>query len=217
MGIIERKEREKEERHNSIIDAAENVFFSKGVANSTMDEVAEEAELSKGTIYLYFKSKDDLYHAIILRGLNILYSMFEKAITAEKKGIDKVQATGRAYFDFFKNHSNYFEAMLHQETHKIQEEREEESPHVFICNEAGNRIFSLLQKIIKEGIEDGSLNYELDPLKLSIILWGHASGIMQVMKAKGEMIQKMFGVGSEELITYSFNLMRCYLGNGVQG
>ena len=60
MGIAERKEREKEHRRNTILDAAEEVFFSKGINLATMDEVAERAELSKGTLYLYFKNKEEL-------------------------------------------------------------------------------------------------------------------------------------------------------------
>ena len=61
MGITERKEREKLQRREDILNAAERVFFSKGHKNSTMDDVAEEAELSKGTLYLYFKSKEGFY------------------------------------------------------------------------------------------------------------------------------------------------------------
>jgi len=47
MGIVERRQREKEQRRSAIIDAAEAVFFSKGLEIATMDDVAEEAELSK--------------------------------------------------------------------------------------------------------------------------------------------------------------------------
>jgi len=90
MGIIERKEREKERRRNAIIDAAEEVFFSKGVEDATMDEVAERAELSKGTLYLYFKNKNDLFHGIIARALEILYNTFKTEIEKEEKGIDKI-------------------------------------------------------------------------------------------------------------------------------
>ena len=61
MGIAERKEREKEQRRKAILDAAEKVFFEKGLKYSTMDDVAEEAELSKGTLYLYFKNKEELF------------------------------------------------------------------------------------------------------------------------------------------------------------
>ncbi|MBD3290820.1 TetR family transcriptional regulator, partial [candidate division KSB1 bacterium] len=96
MGIIERREREKEQRRNDIIDAAERVIFSKGRATSTMDDVAEEAELSKGTLYLYFKSKEELYLAIHLRGLGILKKMFSDAVASRKTGIEKVKAVGEA-------------------------------------------------------------------------------------------------------------------------
>ena len=64
MGISERKEREKEQRRKDIIDSAEKVFFEKGLNNSTMDEVAKQAELSKGTLYLYFKSKEEIHFEI---------------------------------------------------------------------------------------------------------------------------------------------------------
>ena len=60
MGTHERKEREKEHRREEILAAAQAVFFEKGLQNSTMDEIAERAELSKGTLYLYYKSKEDL-------------------------------------------------------------------------------------------------------------------------------------------------------------
>ncbi|MEO8168159.1 MAG: helix-turn-helix domain-containing protein, partial [bacterium] len=60
MGIIERKEREKEHRREDIIAAAQKIFFEKGLPSATMDEIAEAAELSKGTLYLYYKSKEDL-------------------------------------------------------------------------------------------------------------------------------------------------------------
>ena len=52
MGIVERKEREKEARKNLILDAAERVFQAKSIQNATMDDIAHEAELAKGTIYL---------------------------------------------------------------------------------------------------------------------------------------------------------------------
>lgn len=67
MGVAARKQREKEERRAAILDAAEAVFASKGVAETTMDDIAQQAELGKGTLYLYFTSKNELYLAIANR------------------------------------------------------------------------------------------------------------------------------------------------------
>jgi len=74
MGIKERKEREKERRRQQIIVAAKRIFSAKGFNKATMEDIAKEAEISPGTIYIYFKNKDELYASLsirILQHLNI--------------------------------------------------------------------------------------------------------------------------------------------------
>ncbi len=61
-----RRERERSQRIQSILDAAKKIFFSKGYIKATMDEIALEAEISKPTVYTYFKTKDDLFFSLIL-------------------------------------------------------------------------------------------------------------------------------------------------------
>ena len=88
MGVNERKKREKLKRANDIINAAEKVFFKKGFENATMDDIAAEAELSKGTLYLYFDTKEALYAEIGMRGNDILYNISLKAFELSEKGLD---------------------------------------------------------------------------------------------------------------------------------
>lgn len=64
---IKRKEREKEARREAILDAAARLFSRKGNYDPTLDDIANEAELSKGTIYNYFKDKHYLIAALLLR------------------------------------------------------------------------------------------------------------------------------------------------------
>ena len=61
MGIIERKTREKESRRLQILEAAKKIFSSKGYNSATMEEIADAAELSPGTLYIYFKNKEELH------------------------------------------------------------------------------------------------------------------------------------------------------------
>ncbi len=72
MGIQERKQRERERRRQQIIVAAKRVFSEKGFSNTTMEDIAGEAELSPGTLYLYFKNKDELYASLSLRILQYM-------------------------------------------------------------------------------------------------------------------------------------------------
>ena len=72
MGIQERKERERERRRQQIIVAAKRVFSKNGFSRTTMEDIAKEAELSPGTLYLYFKNKEELYASLSLRILQYL-------------------------------------------------------------------------------------------------------------------------------------------------
>lgn len=211
MGIAERRERERLQRQNDIIDTAERLFFSKGIENTTMDEVAELAELSKGTLYLYFRNKEDLYHAIVERGLVILLEMFEKVVEKVDTGIDRIHEIGRAYEAFHRQYPDYFTLMLHHENMEIDLSKIEEDSFIGRCNRMGNRIFSLIQEVVGEGMQDGSIRSDLDPVKLSLVVWGHATGIMQIIRAKKTVIENIFNIDAEEIISYSFELMRKYI------
>ena len=213
MGIVERKEREKKRRHNAIIDAAEKVFFSKGVENATMDEVAEIAELSKGTLYLYFKNKEELYHGIVARALEILLEMFHAAAEKEGTGLDKIRAMGRAYTEFYKTEPDYYGTLLHQETYAYDPETVEADSNIALCQDLGERIFGLMREAVEAGIKDGTIRSDLDPAILPMVLWGHSAGVLHLVKTKEKIFQEKFSLSPEEIIEYSFQLISRYLEN----
>lgn len=214
MGVAERKEREKEQRRNDIIDAAEKVFFSKGVENATMDEVATAAEYSKGTLYLYFKNKNELFHGIICRALGKLYEMFTAATAGKPNGLARIYALGQAYHQFYETEPEYFMALLHQEKLEVDKETLENSYSFACCHKVGNKIFDFIKQCIEEGIEDGSVHKDHDPSKLSLILWGHTAGVLHILKSKETMLETTFGGDTGEIVEYSFRLIGNYLING---
>ena len=89
MGIKERKERERERRRQQIIVAAKRVFSEKGFNRATMEDIAQEAELSAGTLYLYFKNKDELYASMSLRILHYLLIRLEHLNSDMRSGIEE--------------------------------------------------------------------------------------------------------------------------------
>jgi TetR/AcrR family transcriptional regulator len=213
MGLAERKEREKEQRKNDILDAAEKIFFSKGVESSTMDEVAELAELSKGTLYLYFKNKNDLFHGIVVRGLETLYAMFKEAVEKGKTGIDQVKAIGQAYYRFYKEEPDYFSALLHHESIEVTPETLAENPCICQCRDLGNAIFTLIQEAVSNGLKDGSIKKGMDTFKLPLVLWGLTAGVLHIYKSKEKEIEISFGISIDELWEYSFKLIGDMLKN----
>jgi len=206
LGIAERREREKEQRRNDIIDAAERIFFSKGHENATMDDVAEEAELSKGTLYLYFKNKEELYLAIHLRGNKILHELFVKAVESEKTGLEKTKAIGRAYVDFFNKYPDYFNAMIYYESHMI--DFKDQDSVAALCLLEGKATLETLIDAIVTGIKDGSIRSDIDPIKTAISLWGQTTGIVQIATLKEEIVlSPHFAMSANEVIDYTFDLI----------
>jgi TetR/AcrR family transcriptional regulator len=112
MGILERKEREKLQRRNDIVDAAEQVFFNKGIDSATMDDIAEVAELSKGTLYLYFKNKDELQYAIKIRASEMLNKMFKSNTSLSSDGVENIEAIGRSFIKFSHDRPDYFQPII---------------------------------------------------------------------------------------------------------
>jgi TetR/AcrR family transcriptional regulator len=115
MGIAERKEREKQQRREEIIQAAELVFFSKGFEQSTMDDIAGKAELSKGTLYLYFRSKEELHMAVARRAIVLLRSLTLKASEKSGNAVEKLQRIGWTCVEFSKSHPDQMKSILNLE------------------------------------------------------------------------------------------------------
>ena len=206
MGITERKEREKERRRNEIIDAAERIFFTKGKALATMDDVAEEAELSKGTLYLYFKSKEDLYLAINLRGMKILYDLFADAIKTPKTGLEKVYGIGKAYLQFFTAYPDYYNALMYFDSQDMK--IEELHSKISECNIPGQDALEILIEALKIGIKDETIRSDIEPVRTAAILWGVTSGIIQLVSTKGDHLQDDHGINKDDLIESVFDFIK---------
>ena len=84
-----RREREREARRQAILDAAEAVIRRRGFADTTMDEVATEAELSKGALYLYFANKDALCAALVERTLQRVRPVLEQVVSQPRPGLER--------------------------------------------------------------------------------------------------------------------------------
>ncbi|MGB0166021.1 MAG: TetR/AcrR family transcriptional regulator [Luteibaculum sp.] len=194
-----RKSKEKAIRKSEILAAAEKVFFKNGLSSASMDAVAQEANVSKGTLYLYFKNKNALYRAILRRAFETLHSLLNNYVKPETQtGKEQIVEAGRAYVKFSKEYPGYFDAILHYENDTVGLDNvESESLKSMI---AGNQVLELLASCVKRGQEDGTVNSKLHPLKQALILWGTITGILQMLYAKNQLIHQYYGIGVEEIL-----------------
>ncbi|MEN6293472.1 MAG: TetR/AcrR family transcriptional regulator [Methanobacterium sp.] len=110
MSLIARKEIEKIQRRNDILNAAEKLFFSKGYENVSLKDIAKEVKLGRSTLYLYFENKEELFFAVVLRGTRILYKMINDEVKKVKSSFEKLAGFRRAYYNFAKEYSDYLRA-----------------------------------------------------------------------------------------------------------
>jgi TetR/AcrR family transcriptional regulator len=188
MGISERRKREKEQRKTEILDAAERLFFSRSYEDVTMDNIAQEVELNKATIYLYFKNKEALFATIVLRGVQILREKYQECMERQVTGIIKVALMGQAYYQFSQENADYLRLI-----HFYGSERfSTEAPYTAEIGKGYGTNRMILQDAIQEGINDGTIRADLDPFLTSMYLMISFMGILslenkwkQVIESKG--------------------------------
>ena len=209
MGTAERKEREKEQRRQDIISAAEKLIFEKGVLTTTIDEVAEQAELSKGTIYLYFKSKEDLIYAIMRKGLNILNEMLQSNISSEMKGYQMLVVMASSFIQFSVEFKDYFNILQYCESktrNNLEISQEEFKRQVM-----DDSPLFLVSKCVEIGQKDGSLRSDIPPTILASLLWSQMMGLIMVSNTHKE-IYNFYNVSVEELFKTHIEV----IGNGCK-
>ncbi len=203
MGISERKEREKLKRRNDIIDAAEKVFFRKGFSSSTMDDVAGEAELSKGTLYLYFQSKEDLHYAICLRGLDLLALELRKACEEDLTGAENTMAIARAYLKYVNDFPNYFNAIMSFESSAMT--GVDPAYHDYILKpESPLMVFA---RVIEKGGRDGTIRRDIPAKELAVILWSQVNGVLQFIRCKSPFLEPV-GSAADDLLLHQFHVLK---------
>ncbi|MEX1276329.1 MAG: TetR/AcrR family transcriptional regulator [Bacteroidota bacterium] len=205
MGIPERKEREREHRREEILNAAQRVFFEKGLQPATMDEIAEAAELSKGTLYLYYKSKEDLYLGVMIRGIDILHNMLAEATSTDEPTIVKIKNLGDTYYRYFKEHRSFFRMFYFFQNPLFHTQVSEEM--MGLCHTGNQKLWKLVIDLIQRGIDEGDIRPDVDPAECSMILWSNSNGIMMRMDTQEEYFKNMLGMDLEKVLQKSMAML----------
>lgn len=168
MTIATRKQREKLEMRRSILDAAKEIFLEKGFHNTSIRNIAEKIEYSPGTIYLYFKDKDEIFHALHEEGFaKLLESM--QPLQLINDPMESLITMGKVYMEFAYKNKGLYDLMFIMEA-PINAEMDREKW------EMGNRTLNLLKQVLNECKVKGrfkGLNVEY----LSFMIWSALHGM----------------------------------------
>lgn len=204
MGIQERKEREKERRRQQILVAAKRMFSDKGYNRTTMEDIANEAELSPGTLYLYFKNKEELFASLSLRILQYTIIRIEEVSNDQSTGsIAKLQALKSAMFDVYEFDPTSLINMFHLQS---SETLKNLSPVVLAeFNSLSEKAMSVFTEIFEDGIKEGVF-IESPPNALTDTFWSLFSGVVLWEASKKNMdVNKDF---MRDTLDFAFDLFK---------
>jgi len=185
----------KKGRKEEIIDAAANLFSQKSYHDVTMDQIAGYVGVAKGTIYLYFDSKEKLYLEILEYTYEEIEAILEKEITKNDRAPDKLKKILRLIFQFYLQHMDVLRILSRDETHLIRE-------HFEFTEHWRLRRIKLYQKIIEKGIKEGSFRPANTKLT-ALIIFGLVRSVMffyQTDKNAGEIAEEVYAMISKGIL-----------------
>ena len=186
MGAKERREREREQRKAQILDTARALLLEKGLNATSINQIAKRAELSVGAIYFYYKSKEDLYAALQVEGLELLSQTISQSVSEQAQPQVNVRKIAMAYLKFSEEHKNYFDII----NYFLASPEPIFSPELKNqVDEHGKQSIATLADTIGKGIEAGMFK-AVDPRRQAIILWSTLHGMIQFKKLENTILAK---------------------------
>lgn len=145
------------ERRQAIIQTAARLFASEGYADCEMDRVASELGVAKGTLYLYFKSKEELFYACVDFGMRELQAAVQAGADQKTDPMERVSEAIRAYLRFFDEHPEQVELLIQERAFF----RDRQQPTYFTHREASRARWRVVwAKLLEDGRLRGDLKVE---------------------------------------------------------
>lgn len=167
MAISERRTRERNQRRNEIINAAEKLYFANDYDNVTMEDIANEAEVNKALLYYYFQNKEALFFAVHHRISKDLHDLHHKCFLLDTDGLSKLKAMGQSVFEFAKKYPDHFRLYSYARSERFATTDNEDA-------KKSMKLFAEMWmyevKAFDQGKEEGIIRKDINSLEMSVYL-----------------------------------------------
>lgn len=188
-----RKERERERRQSEVLEAAEAVFADKGFHDATVQEIAERAEFSVGSLYNMFEGKTELYYKLVEMRAEQYADQVRSSIEGLSDTLQKINAIIEAKIEFFDRNQRFFQIFARATG------GEQQGPPLGISRKARaiyRGYMELVGGVLEQGIREGVL-VDIDPLLATALVEGMTNAIIgHCVHTGGE---RLSGVTPEQL------------------
>ncbi len=215
MTATDRKAWERAQREKRIIDIAQEVFVSRGYERTTVPSIADAAGYNKRTIYLYFKDKEEIFLAVVLRCLQLLKSGVETATESVPEGRSGLNAFAWSFFCFSENFPVFMDLiMIYESRHFVYHEADKPDHYGerhAACQAVSDEISDMAAAAIELGIARGVLVTDLAPRQLMLLLWGQILGVIQILRIRKKHFESAFGLSRDKLFKHFVGMIQSSL------
>ena len=181
MGVKERREREKSETRDKILDAARELFVTEGYEGVSMRKVADRIEYSPTAIYVHFADKTELFRELCHRDYARLAEVFQSSVISSDP-VERLRQIGAIYMDFGIKYPNHYKFMFmtpHPPHEPDDVDRE-------MMGNPEQDAYAFLKWAVQQAIDAGTFRDELQDAELiSQTLWASVHGVISLQIAKG--------------------------------
>jgi AcrR family transcriptional regulator len=174
----EKRKKEKENRKNTILRAARRLFFDRGFKSVTVDNIAAKSEVSKGSIYLCFESKEEIYAQILISDNIALYERIKNFSATEASASQLLLEFARIYVDYFLNDNELFRILMTfmMQTGQMNLTEKQNTELIRSTNEN----IKIISEIIKKGIDSGEFAPIGNIRQMQNAIWGMLNGVISL-------------------------------------
>jgi len=181
MGVKERREREKSETRDKILDAARELFVTEGFEGVSMRKVAEKIEYSPTAIYVYFADKQELFRELCHQDYARLAEVFQSSVMSTDP-MERLKQIGVIYIDFGTRYPNHYKFMF-MTPHPPHEPDEVDRE---MMGNPEKDAYAFLKWAVQQALDAKCFRQELtDAELLSQTLWASVHGVISLQIAKG--------------------------------
>ncbi len=174
MAELNRKEREHLTHRQEILSGAEKVFAAKGFFPTTMNEIARVAEFGTGTLYKFFKSKEELYFTLIDEKVEEINRLVKAELSRKVSATERIQKVLDLQFKFIEQNRDFFRIYI-TERNRFEWTVKDELGRGM--HEKMVAYIKILAQVIRQGIKKGEFK-SMDPMDLAHALVGMVNSIV---------------------------------------
>ncbi len=200
-----RKKEPRSVHRENIVSAASALFMERGIAATSMDDIAKAAGYSKATLYVYFENKEEIVGILVLNSMKKLDDYISAALIRYETTKEKYDFICRGLVQYQEEFPFYFKMVLDQIN--IDFESRDYLPEEKETYQIGEEINEKIKDFLLSGMEKGDLRSDLEIMPAIFNFWGMLSGIIQLAANKEEYIRKSMGLSKIEFLEYGFSLV----------